>query len=75
MQRHDAHQEHMSQGPERNSAWFEARGRASRENHLKTHEREAIILGHNVILIVYILVLVFEDVYSRRRLASHRRMS
>lgn len=72
MQRHEAHQEHMFQGPERNSAWLEARGRASGENHLKTHEREAIILANNVILIVYILVLIFEDVCSGRRLRSHR---
>lgn len=52
MQRHETHQEHMSQGPERNSVWLEARGTASRENHLKkTWEREALILVNNVILI------------------------
>lgn len=50
------------QGPERNSIWFEARGRPSRGDNLKTHENEAIILVKNVILIVYILMLIFEDV-------------
>ena len=72
MQRHGAHQEHMFQGPERNSVWLEARGRASKENNWKTHERESIILVNNVILTVYILALIFEDVCSLRRRKSHR---
>lgn len=72
MQRHGAHQEHVFQGPERNSVWLEARGRASRENNWKTHEREAITLVNNVILTVYILAFIFEDVCSLRRLKSYR---
>lgn len=72
MQRHGAHQEHMVQGPERNSVWLEARGRTSRENNWKTHEREAIILVNNVILTVYNFAFIFEDVCSLRRLKSHR---
>lgn len=52
----EAHQEHILQGPERNSAWLRARGRASRENNLKSHEEEAITLINNAILIVDIFV-------------------
>lgn len=68
--RHGAHQEHMFWGPERSSVWLKAKGRASRENNWKTHEKEAIILANNVILIVYIFALIFEDVCSLRRLKS-----
>ena len=75
MQRHEAHQEHMFQGPERNSAWLAARGGASGENDVKTHEREAIILVNNVILVVHILVLIFEDVCPLSRHRSCRRPS
>lgn len=34
------HEEHMLQGPARNSLWLEARGRASRENNVKVHNRQ-----------------------------------
>lgn len=61
MQRHEGPQEHMFERPKRNSVRLEARGRARRENNLKTHRREARILVNNVILLVCIPVLICEE--------------
>lgn len=70
VQTHEAPQEHMFQGPERNYVWLEVRSRANRGDTLKTHRREARILVNNGILIVCIPVLICEDVCSMRLLKS-----